>query len=86
MVAHRRYFGQFVTQRTINRVVQSIGADRIKASTNEHMNDIPLHLWDRLVPGLPGSSRFKEAGDWYTLANGVCLAKEAARQWLEQNT
>jgi hypothetical protein len=84
MVAHRRYFGQFVTQRTIHRVVDAIGADRIKASTDEHMNDIPLYLWDRLVTMLPGSARFKEAGDYYTLANGVCLAKEAARQWLEQ--
>jgi hypothetical protein len=84
MVAHRRYFGQFVTPRTIRRVVQAIGADRIMASTDEHMNDIPLHLWDRLVPGLPGSHRLKEAGDFYSLAGGVCLAKEAARQWLEQ--
>lgn len=83
--AHRRYFGQFVTPGTISRVVSAIGANRIRASTDPHMNDIPLKLWDALVPQLPGSSGFAKAGDYYTLANGVCLAKEAARQWLEAN-
>lgn len=81
--AHQKYFGQFVTPQTIQRVVSSLGADRIKASTDEHFNDIPLALWDRLTPHLPGSNKFKLAGDYYTLGNGVCLAKEAARQWLE---
>ena len=84
MTAHRRYYGQFVNQSTIARVVNSIGKERILASRDPHMNDIPLALWDRLVPQLPGSAGFKKAGDYYTLANGVCLAKEAARQWLEQ--
>lgn len=84
MLAHRRYFGQFVTAETISRVVKAIGKERLMASTDPHMNDIPLHLWYRLVPALPGSGRFNEAGDYYTLAAGVCLAKEAARQWLEQ--
>ena len=82
-IAHRKYFGQFVTPGTIARVVSSIGADRIKASKCIHFNDIPLAEWDRLAPHLPGSGGFSKAGDYYTLANGVCLAKEAARQWLE---
>lgn len=82
-VAHRRYFGQFVTPATIARVVNSIGADRLMASTDPHMNDIPLALWDRLVPHLPGSEGFAAAGDYYTQSHGVCLAKEAARQYVE---
>jgi hypothetical protein len=81
--AHRRFFGQFVTPSTISRVVGFIGKDRILASTDRYMNDIPLELWDRLVSGLPGSAGFAKAGDYYTTANGVCLAKEAARQWVE---
>ena len=81
--AHRAYYGQFVTPATIEMVVRAIGADRLRASTDPHMDDIPLRMWDVLAPGLPGSSGFKEAGDFYTLAGGVCLAKEAARQWLE---
>lgn len=82
--AHRRYFGQFVTDRTIARVSSVIGKARILASTDKHMNDIPLIMWDRLTPQLPGSAGFSKAGDYYTLSNGVCLAKEAAKQWKEK--
>jgi hypothetical protein len=83
MAAHRRYYGQFVTPGTISRVVNAIGEDVLRASKDPHLNDIPLALWDRLVPGLPGSGGFSKAGDHYTVGNGVCLAKEAARQWIE---
>jgi len=82
--AHRRYYGQFVTTGTISRVVNTIGADVLRASKDPHFNDIPLALWDRLIPGLPGSGGFSKAGDYYTVSGGVCLAKEAARQWLEK--
>lgn len=78
--AHRRYYGQFVTNGTKRRVLQVIGLDRILASTDPHFNDIALCLWDKLTPQLPGSLGFAKAGDYYTLGNGVCLAKEAARQ------
>lgn len=81
--AHRRYFGQFVTPGTIARVVNAIGRERLMTSTDPHLNDIPLALWDRLTPELPGSAGFSKAGDYYTHANGVCLAKEAARQYIE---
>ena len=81
--AHRRYFGQFVTDGTKYRVLSAIGLDRLKASTDPHLNDIPLKLWDQLTPQLPGSAGFSKAGDYYTLSNGVCLAKEAARQIIE---
>lgn len=81
--AHRRYFGQFVTPGTIARVLGAIGKEKLTASSDPHLNDIPLRLWDQLTPQLPGSAGFSKAGDFYTLANGVCLAKEAARQWLD---
>lgn len=83
--AHRKYFGQFVTAGTVATVVRAIGKEKLLASTNEHFNDIPLRLWDRLTPRLSGSEGFAKAGDYYTLANGVCLAKEAARQFVENN-
>jgi hypothetical protein len=84
--AHRRYFGQFVTPGTIARVVNTIGSARLMQSTDPHLNDIPLIIWDKLTPTLPGSGGFSKAGDYYTLANGVCLAKEAARQYIESQT
>ena len=81
--AHRAYYGQFVTPATIAAVVRHIGRAALLQSTNPHLNDIPRARWDALVPGLPGSGKFGEAGDYYTQAGGVCLAKEAARQWIE---
>ena len=81
--AHRKYFGQFVTPATIASVVSHIGAAALRASKDQHLNDIPLSKWDQLVPRLPGSAGFAKAGDYYTTGNGVCLAKEAARQWID---
>ena len=84
--AHRRYYGQFVSQRTINTVLSVIGKDTLLNSKCPNFNDIPLNRWDAIVPYLPGSGDFVKAGDYYTLAGGVCLAKEAARQWVESQT
>ena len=81
--AHRKYFGQFATPETIHQVITTIGQARILASTCRHFNDIPLKEWDILAHMLPGTEGFTRAGDYYTLGNGVCLAKEAARQWKE---
>jgi len=82
---HRRYYAQFVNDRTITYVIQSIGGNRLLASTDEHLNDIPLKEWDRLsTTGMPLAAKFTDAGDYATLAGLVCVAKEAARQWLEE--
>lgn len=81
--AHRRYYGQFVNQRTIDYVVRAIGSDALLASTDPHFNDIPLSKWDNLVPRLPLAASLRDAGDYMTLCGGVCIAKEAARQYVE---
>ena len=84
--AHRRYYGQFVDQRTIDYVVRAIGADRLLASTDPHFNDIPLLEWDNLVFRLPLAASLRDAGDYMTLGNGVCIAKEAARRFVESQS
>ena len=66
--------------------MNAIGRERLKQSTHPHLSDIPLNEWDRLTATLPGSNGFSKAGDYYTKANGVCLAKEAARQYIESQT
>lgn len=81
--AHRRYYGQFVNERTIAYVVRAIGADRLLGSTDPHFNDIPLPEWDNLVRYLPLAASLRDAGDYMTLGGGVCIAKEAARQYVE---
>ena len=77
---HREYYAQFVNEGTRYLVAQRIGAERIKTSIHPHFSDIPLHEWDKLTPKAPGSVQFEKAGDYYTLAGGVCMLKEAAEQ------
>lgn len=44
--AFHQYYSQFVTE-----VVRTcIGEDVIRASKDVHFNDIPLKLWDELIP------------------------------------
>lgn len=81
--AHRAYYAQFVNQRTIDAVVRAIGADKLLASTDPHFNDIPLWQWDRLMGALPLAASLRDAGDYLTLGGVVCIAKEAARQYVE---
>lgn len=47
-ISHNDYYMQFATEEMRRQVEREIGVDRIKASTDEHLNDIPLHLWDGL--------------------------------------
>ena len=82
--SHRDYYGQFVTPSTVAIVVSVIGKENILNSTDPDFNDIPLRRWDALVSRLPGSGRFVTAGDYYTQAGGVCLAKEAAQQYQDK--
>jgi len=85
--AHRAYFGQYVTDSIVSRVVAAIGAERIRASTDPHLNDIPLPLWDSIALQINSgklSKQMRDNGDWASLGTLVCVAKEAARQFKER--
>jgi len=76
---HRQYYAQFVTEGTKLRVKRMVGETKIIESTEEHLNDIPLHIWDMV--GTAGvSEKMRECGDYLTLAGANCINKEAARQ------
>ena len=81
--AHREYYAQFVGPQTIQQVVSVIGVEALRASTDPWFNDIPLHRWDALCLDVRLARPFGDAGDYATIAGLVCVAKEAARQWLE---
>lgn len=84
MAHHRRYYAQFAGPGAIAYVVGYIGADALRASSDRSFNDIPLHRWDGLTHRLPLAVSFQSRGDYATLGGLVCVAKEAARQWLER--
>jgi hypothetical protein len=83
-VSHREYHAQFVNDTIKQNVLNHVGLNRLMKSTDKHLNDIPLDIWDS-IPMYDVSKKLKEVGDYLTLAGAVCIAKEAARQIIESN-
>lgn len=82
---HMAYFSQYVNQWTIDCVLQRIGKERLLASRDSHLNDIPLKLWDALPMTNHIASKAKEFGDNTSLSTKVCVYKCAAQIWLRDN-
>jgi hypothetical protein len=85
--SHREYYSQLVTKEILNAVSRRFGIDKLKAAIqeDERLNNIPLAAWDGLAENFHLGLRpiFKSLGDFYSLAGGVCVMKEAARQLIE---
>lgn len=61
--------------------------DTALAAGDEYLNTIRLGRWDACVGLLTrANTALKERGDYLTLANGVCILKEAARWRHETRT
>jgi hypothetical protein len=84
MQRHRRYYSQFVNERTIAHVVKAIGREPLLSSTDPHLNDIPLRKWDGAGDDMPKNISYASVGDFRSLSGDVCIAKEAARQFIER--
>ena len=83
---HREYYAQYVNDNLISHVEYAIGKDILLASTDD-LNDIPLSAWNNVFfSGIPLkiSSIMRENGDFPTQAGSVCIVKEAAQQFIEQ--
>lgn len=92
-VDHQTYYAQFVNEAVLGVVRSAIGVKAIKSSTDPHFNDIPLHRWDNIEPLIRQSidtGLFKACNNTtygeehrdkflWSLSNGVCIAKAAAR-------
>ena len=64
---HEEYWAQLVRPCITNLVVSTFGITRLEDSTDPHMNDIPLYLWDRLDPTVRGIIARNDAGILDTL-------------------
>jgi hypothetical protein len=95
---HREYYGQFVNEQVKKMVIREIGMDYLKMSRDEHLNDIPLKMWDSMSGFVFRGSemvmkpsniepieyaKLKEAGEGVSCATLVCIYKEAAKQIIE---
>ena len=86
-IAHREYYAQFVGHGTRALVQHRIGLARLKESKDLALNDIPLSEWDSIGFSISGptlNSRMIEHGDCVSMAGLVCIAKEAARQIIDE--
>ena len=83
---HREYYGQFVTPKYAKAIAERIGVDRLIASKDPHLNDIPLREWDLLWVPIETKSKLKECDDIWSNSALVCISKEAARQYIESLT
>jgi hypothetical protein len=78
---YSEYYNQFINEDFINKVVITIGRQKIMESTDENLNDIKLAYWDQISPPLGTMEKMKELGDYLTLSGKVCIAKEAAKNF-----
>ncbi len=88
-VTHREYYGQFANGYVKELVLRRFKLKRLLQSKDEHLNDIPLREWDNLAICIPDSvksaiCKANESGV-YSLSDGVCTVKEAAKQVIEEN-
>lgn len=83
IAAFHLYYGQFVTPYVKELVRARIGEDRIRASKDVHFNDIPLKLWDELVPcvrhGIASKNERLNGTRAVSECECVCTLKTAAR-------
>lgn len=80
---HDEYYLQFGTERMEERIHGAIGMKLIMASTDPHMNDIPLAMWDKLYPSfqvLVDRSLLEKAEEDMSLSTSVCVLKALARK------
>lgn len=78
---HRAYYGEIVRECRVRIPADLVAQSRkALAEGDEHLNTIPLGLWDGMVSSLSGvNAALKARGDYLTLGTGVCVLKEAAR-------
>lgn len=83
---HKEYYGQFFSEGLCNAIVNRIGPEKILNSTNPHLNDIPLALWDKLADLVKSytEKHFRAVNSCMSLSDCVCIAKTIAHVWKER--
>jgi len=78
---HQEYYDQFVTLETERIIKDLVGEDKILASEDPYFNDINLRIWDKFAMYYRYyAEKLKKAGDFWSIAGMVCIAKAAARR------
>ena len=87
---HHEYYSQFVTPSIVACVLRSIGDGAYLTrmyQADKNLGNIPLEKWDSIVLQDPSIGALDEQGTgklYYSLSNGVCVLKTAARLIIER--
>lgn len=81
---HDQYYGQFVTESTINTVLSYFSKEKLIEyyASDKKLNNIKLSVWDRM-PLYAATYKMKDCGDYLTMSGHVCILKRAARMIIE---
>lgn len=85
---HQAYYEQFETPALKRAVLTLIGKKAILASTDPHLNDIPLRKWDQVSrmcrEEIVHANLELNGQPTYCLSDGVCAAKAYARKFARE--
>lgn len=83
---HDQYYGQFVTESTINTVLSYFSKEKLTEyyASDKNLKNIKLSVWDRM-PLYAATYKMKDCGDWLTASGHVCILKRAARMIIEDS-
>jgi hypothetical protein len=82
---HDNFYGQFVNDNIKKCVLGSFTIEELKASDDEHINDLPLKRWDNAAFYGFNIDKFRRLAGFYARSTKVCVLKEAARQLIKEN-
>lgn len=85
-INHREYYGGILRLADFEMSPGHELVQKALKSQDPHYNDIPLILWDNIAMSGQAwtNTALKKVGDFWSLAGGVCLYKEAVRQAVEK--
>ena len=82
-LTHSQYYGEIADvlgRKKLESIVPCVSVSLLRDSlaADEHLNNIPLQLWDRLDPMVRSMSARAGFPSW-SLSDTVCVMKEVAR-------
>ena len=80
---HREYYGQFVDETIKRSILQRFTVSQLKKV------EIPLYEWDKLAVLVTTETlkrKLEKCGDRASIAGVICILKEAAQQFIENET
>ena len=85
-VDHQAYYLDVAAHSGItHRLLPQKMLQEVLASTDPHLNDVPLHKWDRVAAVIQAVEVYNNERRVTSLAGTVCALKAVAREYQQEN-